>query len=101
MNFILKYIVIVLHAKCDILYFRFIFCSNFGNVIQVDQAKIKVIAKFPPPISIKGARSFLGHAGFYQRFIKEFSKVAHPLSILLEKKVSSNLMKLVSMRFCI
>lgn len=34
MNFILKYIVIVLHAKCDILYFRFIFCSNFGNVIQ-------------------------------------------------------------------
>jgi len=34
MNFILKYIVIGLHAKCDILYFRFIFCSNFGNVIQ-------------------------------------------------------------------
>lgn len=34
MNFILKYIVMVLHAKCDILYFRFIFCSNFGNVIQ-------------------------------------------------------------------
>lgn len=34
MNFILKYIVIVLHAKCDILYFRSIFCSNFGNVIQ-------------------------------------------------------------------
>lgn len=34
MNFILKYIVIVLHAKCDILCFRFIFCSNFGNVIQ-------------------------------------------------------------------
>lgn len=34
MNFILKYIVIVLHAKCDILYFRFIFCSNFRNVTQ-------------------------------------------------------------------
>lgn len=34
MNFILKYIVIVLHAKCDILYFRFIFCGNFGNVTQ-------------------------------------------------------------------
>lgn len=34
MNFILRYTVIVLHAKCDILYFRFIFCSNFGNVIQ-------------------------------------------------------------------
>lgn len=34
MNFILKYIVIVLHAKCDSLCFRFIFCSNFGNVIQ-------------------------------------------------------------------
>ena len=34
---------------------------------------------------MKGVRSFLGHAGFYRRFIKDFSKIAHPLCKLLEK----------------
>ncbi|XP_060177823.1 uncharacterized protein LOC132607758 [Lycium barbarum] len=54
--------------------------------IEVDQAKIDVISKLPPPISVKGVRSFLGHAGFYRRFIKDFSKVANPLCKLLEKE---------------
>ncbi|WMV51312.1 hypothetical protein MTR67_044697 [Solanum verrucosum] len=35
---------------------------------------------------MKGVRSFLGHAGFYQRFIKDFSKIAHPLCKLSEKE---------------
>ena len=47
--------------------------------IEVDRAKFEVIERLPPPISVKGVRSFLGHAGFYQRFIKNFSKIAHPL----------------------
>ena len=54
--------------------------------IEVDRAKVEVIERLPPPISIKGVRSFLGHAGFYQRFIKDFSKIAHPLCKLLEKE---------------
>ncbi|WMV29647.1 hypothetical protein MTR67_023032 [Solanum verrucosum] len=54
--------------------------------IDVDQAKVEVIEKLPPPISVKGVRSFLGHAGFYWRFIKDFSKIAHPLCKLLEKE---------------
>ncbi|GKD48014.1 reverse transcriptase domain-containing protein [Tanacetum coccineum] len=53
--------------------------------LEVDKAKIKVISKLPPPTNIKGIRSFLGHAGFYQRFIKDFSKIARPLTKLLEK----------------
>ena len=53
--------------------------------IEVDRAKVEVIERLPPPISVKGVRSFLGHAGFYRRFIKDFSKIAHPLCKLLEK----------------
>ena len=55
--------------------------------IEVDNAKIDVIEKLPPPINVKGVRSFLGHAGFYRRFIKDFSKIAKPLSNLLNKDV--------------
>ena len=48
-------------------------------------SKIDVIEKLPPPVNVKGIRSFLRHAGFYQRFIKDFSKIAKPLSNLLNK----------------
>jgi hypothetical protein len=54
--------------------------------IEVDQAKIEVIKELPPPVNVKGVRSFLGHAGFYRRFIKDFSKIAKPLSNLLIKE---------------
>ncbi|GKB55619.1 DNA-directed DNA polymerase [Tanacetum coccineum] len=53
--------------------------------LEVDKAKNDVISKLPPPTNIKGVRSFLVHAGFYRRFIKEFSKIARPLTKLLEK----------------
>ena len=51
--------------------------------IEVDKAKIEAIEKLPPPSSVKGIRSFLGHAGFYRWFIKDFSHIAKPLSNLL------------------
>nr|GEV60515.1 retrovirus-related Pol polyprotein from transposon 17.6 [Tanacetum cinerariifolium] len=57
----------------------------FSAGLKVDKAKIDVISKLPPPTNIKGIRSFLGHAGFYRRFIKDFSKIARPLTKLLEK----------------
>ncbi|KAL5570702.1 hypothetical protein UlMin_020299 [Ulmus minor] len=53
--------------------------------LEVDKAKVETIEKLPPPVSVKGIRSFLGHAGFYRRFIKDFSKVPKPLCNLLEK----------------
>ncbi|GKA19823.1 reverse transcriptase domain-containing protein [Tanacetum coccineum] len=53
--------------------------------LEVDKAKSDVISKLPPPTNIKVIRSFLGHAGFYRRFIKNFSKIARPLTKLLEK----------------
>ena len=51
--------------------------------IEVGRAKIEAIEKLPPPSSVKGIRSFLGHAGFYRRFIKDLSQIAKPLSNLL------------------
>nr|GEW26812.1 hypothetical protein [Tanacetum cinerariifolium] len=53
--------------------------------IEVDKAKVDVITKLPHPTIVKGIRSFLVHAGFYQRFIKDFSKIARPMTQLLEK----------------
>ncbi|GJV28447.1 reverse transcriptase domain-containing protein [Tanacetum coccineum] len=54
--------------------------------IEVDKAKVDVIAKLPHPTTVKGIRSFLGHAGFYRRFIQDFSKIAWPMTHLLEKE---------------
>nr|GFA25637.1 reverse transcriptase domain-containing protein [Tanacetum cinerariifolium] len=53
--------------------------------IEVDKAKIAVISKLPHPTTVKGIRSFLGHAAFYRRFIKDFSKISRPMTHLLEK----------------
>jgi hypothetical protein len=53
--------------------------------IKVDKSKIELIANLPTPKSIKDVRSFLGHAGFYRRFIKDFSVISKPLSNLLTK----------------
>ncbi|CAL1394636.1 unnamed protein product [Linum trigynum] len=47
-----------------------------SQVIEVDRAKIDVISNLPPPVNVKAIRIFLGHAGFDQRFIKDFSKIA-------------------------
>nr|GFB14367.1 reverse transcriptase domain-containing protein [Tanacetum cinerariifolium] len=55
------------------------------NRIKVDKAKVDVIAKLPRPTTVKGMRIFLGHAGFYRRFIKDFSKIARLITHLLEK----------------
>ena len=55
--------------------------------IEVDKEKVKIIEKLPSPTSVQAVRSFLRHAKFYRRFIKNFSKIAKPLSNLLVKDV--------------
>nr|GEU71239.1 reverse transcriptase domain-containing protein [Tanacetum cinerariifolium] len=54
--------------------------------IEVDRAKVDVIAKLTHSTTVKGVRSFLGHAGFYRHFIQDFSKIARPMTRLLEKE---------------
>ena len=53
--------------------------------LEVYQAKVSIIKNLMPPTTVKGIRSFLGHAGFYRRFIKYFSKITRLLCRLLEK----------------
>ena len=62
--------------------------------IEVDKAKVEVIEKLPPPTNVKSIKILLGHAGFYRRFIKDFSKISKPLINLLNKEVSFHFDKL-------
>ena len=59
---------------------------NLEKGTEVDRAKVELIERLLPPISIKCVRSFLGHTGFYQRFTKDFSKISYPLCKVLEKE---------------
>ena len=54
--------------------------------IKVDKTKVDLISNLPPPHTVKEIHSFLGHARFYKRFIKDFSKIARPLCRLLAKE---------------
>ena len=58
--------------------------------LEVDEAKVSIIKALPPPTTVKGIRSFLGHASFYRRFIRDLSKIARPLCRLLKKDVKFN-----------
>ena len=73
--------------KCHFMVKEGIFLGHkiFAAGLEVDKAKVSIIKNLMPPITVKGIRSFLGHAGFYRRFIRDFSKVARPLCRLLEK----------------
>ncbi|GJT22061.1 reverse transcriptase domain-containing protein [Tanacetum coccineum] len=59
-----------------------------SSIDEPPEAKVDVIAKLPHPTTIKGIWCFLGHAGFYRRFIQDFSKIARPMTRLLEKDTS-------------
>jgi hypothetical protein len=54
--------------------------------IEVDKVKVDLISNLPPPRTVKKVRSFLGRAGFYRRFIQDFSKIARPFCKLLVKE---------------
>jgi hypothetical protein len=56
--------------------------------IEVDKAKVETVEQLPPPMDVMSLRSFLGHARFYRRFIKDVSKITKPLTHLLQKDVA-------------
>ncbi|RDX63258.1 Retrovirus-related Pol polyprotein from transposon opus, partial [Mucuna pruriens] len=59
----------------------------FNKGIEVDKSKIDIITSLSNLASVREVRSFLGNVGFYRRFIKNFNKLALPLSKLLQKDV--------------
>ncbi|GJV70881.1 putative nucleotidyltransferase, ribonuclease H [Tanacetum coccineum] len=61
--------------------------------IEADKAKIEAISKLPYPINVKAIQSFLGHASFYRRFIKDFSQVARSMTQVLVKDAPFNFSK--------
>ena len=71
--------------KCHFMVKEKIILENIVSKrgIEVDEAKIELLESLPPPTIVKGVRSFVGHAGFYKRFIKYFSKIARSLCNLL------------------
>eukprot|EP00253_Pinus_taeda_P006309 PITA_06309 len=73
--------------KCHMMMSEGIVLGHFisSQGIQVDPSKILVIQNLSVPKTQTDVRSFLGHAGYYKRFIKDFSKIAFPLFVLLMK----------------
>ena len=68
-------------------------CIVLGHVIsereiEIDKSKIDLIRSLPPPATIRNVHFFLGHVGFYRRFINDFSKIASHLCNLLQKDVT-------------
>ena len=56
-----------------------------GEGITVDPTKVQSVTEWLAPTSVGEIRSFLGLAGYYQRFIENFSKIAKPMTMLLRK----------------
>ena len=75
--------------KCHFMVTQWIVLGHIVSKkgIEVDKVKVELISNLPTPKCVRDIRSFLGHAGFYRRFIKDFSAIAHPLCNFLAKDV--------------
>ena len=77
-------------SKCEFWLDQVAFLGHVvsGDGIQVDPKKIEAITEWQRPTTVTEVRSFLGLAGYYRRFMKDFSKIAAPLTKLTQKNVN-------------
>src|SRR6202051_3891419 len=74
-------------SKCEFFQTEIGFLGHVINQygIKMESSKVNAVTSWPPPKNIHELRSFLGLAGYYRRFVKDFSMIASPLSVLLHK----------------
>jgi len=75
-------------SKCEFWLTEVAFLGHHinGNGVMVDPAKIKAVTEWRSPANVNEIRSFLGLAGYYRRFVQDFSRVAHPMTQLLKRE---------------
>jgi hypothetical protein len=78
--------------KCEFWITEVAFLGHIISIggVSVDPGKVKDVLNWMPPTSVSEIQSFLKLAGYYQRFIKDFSKIAKPMTRLLEKNKDFN-----------
>jgi hypothetical protein len=74
-------------SKCEFCLTEVTFLGHVISAgrVSVDPSKVKDVLNWMPPMNASEIQSFLGLAGYYRRFIKDFSKIAKPMTRLLEK----------------
>jgi hypothetical protein len=74
-------------SKCEFWLTQVAFLGHVMSIggVSVDQGKVKDVLNWMPPTTASEIQSFLGLAGYYRRFIKDFSKIAKPMTKLLQK----------------